>query len=78
MLVNADLCTGLRGTGVRIDPSAFARIHSPALITENGLVSGWNDTADGITVGTPKPAPSPLYALCTSDPAEGYAPPTAA
>lgn len=59
----------LRGyrTGGSMQPSE--------LTTVDGLASGWQQTARGITTRDAGKDDNYLYALCTDDPAQGYEPP---
>jgi hypothetical protein len=73
-LWNHDNGLGLNGTNLR-GYRTGAGIHTPDLDAVDGLVSGWQQKAGGITTDDPGKDDNYLYALCTDDPALGYAAP---
>lgn len=75
-LWNHDDGLALNGTAFRGYRTGSA-IHSPDLTTVDGLVSGWQQKARGITSRDEAKDYKYLYALCTDDPNLAYAPPVA-
>jgi len=60
----------IRPNGNRLDVSLELR----DAIGPDGLANGWVDSPEGISIHRLRREDPSLYALCTDDPSQGYAP----